>query len=270
MTNDKVSQEVDMPSPFPGMDPYLEGSFWTSVHFSLSAEIVRQLAAKLPSNYLVLPAERYVMEIPEGITITQANIYPDVSVAEAESVTSGSSDTVIAPAPLRLATVIPSSIPHVTIEIRDIANRQLVTAIEVLSLTNKRGDGQEEYLTNRQRILLSRAHLLEIDLLRQGQRVPMQQPLPSTPYFVFLSRVETRPITEVWPIALSQSLPIVPVPLLADDPDIPLDLQLTFTTVYDLLRYEQAVDYTRPLEVPLQGEAATWTNKRLQAAKFRD
>ena len=29
-----------MPSPFPGMDPYLEGALWTTVHFSLSAEIV--------------------------------------------------------------------------------------------------------------------------------------------------------------------------------------------------------------------------------------
>src|SRR5205823_2575020 len=70
------------------------------------------------------------------------------------------------------------AVPHVTIEIRDAANRQLVTAIEVLSPTNKRGDGRSEYLAKRQRLLLSTAHLMEIDLLHQGQRVPMQQPLP--------------------------------------------------------------------------------------------
>lgn len=56
-----------MPSPFPGMDPYLEGSLWTSVHFALSAEIARQLAPKLRPRYLVLPAERFVLEILEGI-----------------------------------------------------------------------------------------------------------------------------------------------------------------------------------------------------------
>jgi Protein of unknown function (DUF4058) len=42
-----------MPSPFPGMDPYLEGSLWTTFHFSLAAEIVRQLSPKVPPRYLV-------------------------------------------------------------------------------------------------------------------------------------------------------------------------------------------------------------------------
>jgi len=60
-----------MPSPFPGMDPYLEGSLWTTVHFSLSAEIVRQLAPKLPPHYLLLPIERFVMDIPAGIMIVR-------------------------------------------------------------------------------------------------------------------------------------------------------------------------------------------------------
>jgi len=179
-----------MPSPFPGMDPYLEGALWTTVHFSLSAEIVRQLAPKLRPRYLVLPAERFVTETPESVAISIGDIYPDVSVAETRAVAGTAQGTTIASAPLELATIIPTPIPHVTIEIRDTANRQLVTAIEVLSPTNKRGDGRQEYLAKRRRILLSTAHLLEIDLLRQGQRVPMQKPLPAAPYFIFLSRAE--------------------------------------------------------------------------------
>ncbi|MFQ5594922.1 MAG: DUF4058 family protein [Anaerolineae bacterium] len=253
-----------MPSPFPGMDPYLEGSLWTSVHFSFSAEIARQLAPKLRPRYLVLPAERFVMEIPEGVAVTTADIYPDVGVADAGPPPSGSSGTAVASAPLRLATMIPSPVPHVTIEIRDTANRKLVTAIEVLSPTNKRGNGREEYVAKRQRILLSTAHLMEIDLLRTGQRVPMEQPLPDVPYFVFLSRAESRPLTEVWPIALDEPLPVVPLPLLAGDPDVPLDLQLAFTTVYDELGYDLAVDYMRPPEVPLQGQAAAWAQERVR------
>ena len=67
-------------------------------------------------------------------------------------------------------------------------NRQLVTAIEVLSPTNKRGEGRGEYLARRRRLFLSTAHLMEIDLLRGGKRVPMQKALPPAPYFVFLSR----------------------------------------------------------------------------------
>ncbi len=48
-----------------------------------------------------------------------------------------------------VATLMPESIPHVTVEIRDSANDELVTAIEVLSPTNKGSDGREEYLTKR-------------------------------------------------------------------------------------------------------------------------
>lgn len=247
-----------MPSPFPGMDPYLEGSLWTTVHFSLSAEIVRQLAPKLRPRYLVLPAERFVMESPESVAITTAEMYPDVGVTEHHSSDHWLRETAVLTPPLQIATVIPAPIPHVTIEIRDAANRELVTAVELLSPTNKRGDGYNEYLAKRRRILLSPAHLLEIDLLRQGKRVPMQQPLPPAPYFVFLSRAEKRPVTDVWPIALSDPLPIVPVPLLPDDGDALLDLQAAFTAMYDLLGYDRAVDYTKPPELPLPEAMDAW------------
>jgi hypothetical protein len=112
----------------------------------------------------------------------------------------------------------------VSLEIRDVAHRELVTTLEILSPPNKRGEGYQEYLDKRGRILHSSAHLIEIDLLRQGRQVPMQQPLPTAPYFVFVSRVERRPIVEVWPIQLNMQLPTIPVPLHPDDPEITLDL----------------------------------------------
>jgi hypothetical protein len=124
------------------MDPYLEGALWTTIHFSLSTEIVRQLAPKLRPRYLVLPAERFVMETPESVAVSTADIYPDVGVAETRSVARTAPETTLVAAPLELATVIPTPIPHVTIEIRDTAYRQLVTTIKVLSPTNKRGDGR--------------------------------------------------------------------------------------------------------------------------------
>lgn len=254
-----------MPSPFPGMDPYLEGSIWMSVCTQLSAEIARQLVPRLRPKYLALTNERFVLEEPEAIAVMSPTLYPDVGVAEAALGSSGQGNGGVITAPLEVTTVIPSPVPHITVEIRDAVNRRLVTAIEVLSPTDKRGEGREEYLVKRRRILVSTAHLMEIDLLHRGQRVPVLEPLPSVPYFVFLSRAERRPRVQVWPIALNEPLPVVPVPLLAGDADVLLDLQLALTNVYDLCGYDLAVDYHQPPEVTLAPIEAAWVEERLRA-----
>ena len=75
-----------------------------------------------------------------------------------------------------------------------------------------------------------------------------------------------RPIIEVWPVQLQEALPIVPVPLADDDPDVALDLQSAFSGVYDAYRYDLSVDYARPPEVPLEGEDALWTDDVLRKA----
>ena len=41
-----------MPSPFPGMDPYLEGYLWPDVHQALAAKIRQQLAPRLRPRYV--------------------------------------------------------------------------------------------------------------------------------------------------------------------------------------------------------------------------
>jgi hypothetical protein len=100
-----------------------------------------------------------------------------------------------------------------SVEIRDIAQRRLVTLIEILSPTNKRGDGAREYNERRWEILRTQTHLLEIDLLCEGERLVLHGQLPVAAYYVFLSRTNRRPRTEVWPVALRDPLPVVPVPL---------------------------------------------------------
>lgn len=258
-----------MPSPFPGMDPYLEGSLWTSVHTELTVEIARQLSPLLHPRYIAMTTRRFVMEGPEGVDVTSLESYPDVAVRAAGPITAKTRTSEIAAAPLQMTTPIPAPIPHVTIEIRDVATRQLVTAIEVLSPTNKRGSGREEYVAKRQRVLRSTAHLIEIDLLRRGARVPMEGVLPSVPYFVILSRFESRPRCDVWPIAFDASLPSVPVPLLSGDADVTLDLQRAFSTVYDVFGYQLAIDYTKLPEVPLSPDAGAWADGLLRAAGLR-
>lgn len=157
------------------------------------------------------------------------------------------------------------TVPHVSIEIRDVVQRRLVTAIEILSPTNKRGEGRAEYLAKRRRLLLSSAHLMEIDLLRGGERVPMQQPLPTAHYFVLLSRAENRPLVDVWSLTLHDRLPTVPIPLLAGDADVPLDVQAAFDAACDLLGRDLLINYRQPPEQPLSDEDAAWVETLLRA-----
>ena len=258
-----------MPSPFPGMDPYLEGALWTTLHHSLGTEIVRQLAPKLRPKYVALPVERFVMEISGGVSVTTTSVYPDVDVVRAQSQFARQPEVGTISAPLRLATVVSEAVPHVSVEIRNTRQRRLVTAIEILSPTNKRGAGHQECLSKRQRLLLSAVHLLEIDLLRAGERAPMQQPLPEAPYFVLLSRAEARPMPEVWPVALDQVLPTVPVPLLPGDDDVLLDLQAAFTAAYDLPGYDLIIDYTQPPDAPLTEVESDWVACHLHKVGLR-
>lgn len=246
-----------MPSPFPGMDPYLEGSFWGPVHHSLAEEILRQLAPRLRPRYVALPEERYVVEIQD----TRSDIYPDGGIAPSEIAEPGARRS-----PLRLPTIIPSPVPHVTVEIRSTDRRRLVTAIEILSPTNKRGDGRREYLRKRQKVLRSSAHLVEIDLLRRGTRVPMQRELPPAPYFVIVSRAEDRPMTDVWPIALGEPLPTIPVPLSEGERDVDLDLQQALDNVYDLRGFDLLLDYGKPPLIPLDPADAEWARGNVEAA----
>jgi hypothetical protein len=77
--------------------------------------------------------------------------------------------------------------------------------------------------------------------------------------------VEKRPLSDVWPIALSSPLPPVTVPLLAGDADVTLDLQLALTTIYDIVGYDLAVDYSQPPEVPLTAAQRAWAEPLLQS-----
>ncbi|MFO0888521.1 MAG: DUF4058 family protein [Isosphaeraceae bacterium] len=173
-------------------------------------------------------------------------MYPDVSVLRAGGDEAGTLGGHAYPSVVQMTTLMPEAIPQTSVEIRQTGTRQLVTVIEILSPTNKQGDGRDECLAKRNRLLLSKAHLMEIDLIRRGRRVPMREPTPPSPYFVFLSRADRRPRTDVWPIPLDQPLPSVPVPLMTGDPDVYLDLQQALTSVYESCGLDLAIDYRRP------------------------
>jgi hypothetical protein len=251
------------------MDPYLEGPLWPTVHNNLIEEIARQLSPKIRPKYLTRINQRVFVATPDTLEITQSGVrLPDVAIMSSAR-DDVALETTATTAPLVMDALLPESIEQTFVEIRDLSQRRLVTAIEVLSLINKRGDGLVEYQEKRQEMLAGNAHFLEIDLLRAGQRFPVLGPLPSAPYFVFLSRANRRRRIEIWPIALDGPLPKVRVPLLAGDADVELDLQLALQTIYDLYDYAQPEEHRGPPPNPLSPEQAAWVEARLKDAGMR-
>jgi hypothetical protein len=247
-----------MPSPFPGMDPYLEGYLWADVHNALAGKI-RQLLVPLLRPRYTARLEVYLVEdtAPEGeIGI----LYPDVEVLQRQPVeapaSSSSSESAIAttPASLTLPFMQPVEVRIPSIEIRDTAGNTLVTSIEILSPVNKREPGLTAYRRKRLRLHNAGVHLLELDLLRRGTR-PFNHPrLPDVPYLITLTRSQSS-LVEVWPIALRDQLPVLPIPLRPSDADVALDLGLALTAVYDEAAYDLSIDYEQVPPPPALSEA---------------
>lgn len=246
-----------MPSPFPGMNPYLEGYLWPDVHNALANKIRQQLVPKLRPRYTAR-LEIYLVEdtTPE----TEIGIlYPDVEILQLKQTQSvnlsPSSEAAVAttPAPLRLPVLQPVEVRVPTIEIRDTAKNVLVTCIEILSPVNKREPGLTVYRQKRQRLYQANVHLIELDLLRRGNR-PFNHPrLPDVPYLITLIRAQSG-FAEVWPIRLQDQLPTIPVPLREPDPDIPLNLPVAFNAIYDEAAYDLSIDYTQSPPPPAFSE----------------
>jgi hypothetical protein len=259
-----------MASPFPGMDPYLESDLWQEFHDRLANQISAQLMPQMTPYYVALLAKRYVVDRPAlGIFAPPSEriIYPDVHVvAEPPPVYAAHG---VAAATVELTSPMLDQAPQISVEIRDVAERRLVTIIEILSPVNKRGQGAQEYLDRRIELMQTTTHLLEIDLLSAGYRIPLEGRLPPAPYYVYLSRYDRRPRTEVWALPLQAPLPCVPVPLLPPDADVVLDLQAAVDACFALVGYERLLDYRTPPPGALSALDRVWAEERLTHAGYR-
>jgi hypothetical protein len=261
------------------MDPYLESPrLWPDVHHSLISGIRQQLNPQLRPKYVARIEER--VYISDETDVGRKAIVPDVHVvasgggsAAAGAATRGprAPEAGVAQA-VKVVELIDEEIHEPRIEILDAESREVVTVIEVLSPTNKiRGsEGRREYLKKRRRVIASPAHLVEIDLLREGAPVFVGQDLPAHDYGVYLSRALDDDRSGLfWPILLSQRLPPVLIPLRAGDPDVRLDLQAVLNRQYDEAGYDADIDYGRGPDVPLSAELAKWSDDLLQAKGLR-
>ena len=257
-----------MPSPFPGMDPYLEGDMWQEFHERLANQISLQLLPHLRPNYVALLAKRYVLD-RSALGIFEAPtpriLYPDVHVVEMSPLRGGVMEMTSVLTPPTVEVRRPSFSPQLSVEIRDVAQRRLVTDIEILSPANKTGEGVREYADRRVDLLRTRTHLLEIDLLRGGTRIEVLDPLPSAPYYVYLTYGDDSATAPVWAVQLRDRLPTVPVPLLAPDPPVPLNLQAAVASCFALVGYERLLDYIQPPPPPdLSAEDSAWVAETLR------
>ncbi len=264
-----------MGSPFPGMDPFLEGEMWMEFHDTLASEIRAQVLSQLSPRYVAFLNKHYWLDTDSLEIISDErdrSLYPDVHVVELPQTRAAVAEYVIMATPervLELVTPIPQEIPALSIEIRDVADRRLVTVIEILSPVNKRSKGWEDYNDKRVELMGTRTHLVEIDLLRAGRRIHLLGELPPAPYFCFLSRVQRRPRTQVFPIGLREPLPTLPIPLLPPDPDVTLELQTAIAACFKLVRYERLLDYTQPPPPPeLSAEDAQWVQEQIRVAGY--
>ena len=245
-----------MPSPFPGMDPYLERpGKWPGVHTELHVEIKRALLPQLGGKYsadteLTLflhepPAHRRVVaEADVGVAITGSGTPSPGGAAVAEPSTR-----------MRLVPAIVEE-KHRHLEIRTAEDDRVVTVIEVLSPTNKRRpEERARYLGKRDQFVRAGVHVLQIDLLRGGPRL-LPEEARAHDYNALLRRADTEQ-AEVWLWTLRDRLPTLPVPLLEPDPDAVLDLQAVLDRVYDAGGYAPHA-YRHDPDPPLDAEDAAW------------
>lgn len=262
-----------MPSPFPGMDPYLE-RHWGDVHSSLVIYARDRLQSTLPRDLRARVEERVFVESPE---VNTRAFIPDVRIVEGrrrKEVLVPSLSAVAVAEPIIVWT--DDEVTEGYIEIREKApGRRIVTAIEFLSPSNKLpGLGRKKFLAKRDELLEGGVSLVEIDLVREGKRpypVGLSSLLPAqrTEYQVWVRRGWNAARVEVYPVPLRESLPVIRIPLRQTDADVHLDLQALIAESYAKGDYDDDIDYKAEPEPPLSREDARWADAILRKAGHR-
>jgi hypothetical protein len=255
-----------MPSPFPGMNPYVErASVWHDFHerwIPLVADLIG--AQVLPRYFVRIDEQMYIHELSAGERrfLGRGDVLVP-ALTPAGTATVAAAPVLEAPAEVGVPAVDTETLSF--LEIRDRDSHELVTVVELLSPSNKyAGPDREQYLAKARQLQRSWVHFVEIDLLRGGPRMPWLD-MPPCDYCVVVSRFERRPKAGFWPIRLRERLPEIPIPLRRGDADARLDLQQVLHRIYDAAGYAYYI-YTGPPEPALSAEDAAWARPFLPVA----
>jgi hypothetical protein len=276
-----------MPSPFPGMDPYLERPRWfRGLHNVMIAHLQEAIQPLLPPPYFALTAELIWMEGSERYIDPDVDLLVRTPVRPRRAVEGGDEGGV--------ATLVAEDVeepvvvavtqtrgeertePYLEIYARRDGEDRLVTSIEILSLTNKRlgSEGRHAYLEKQREILDGQVNLVEIDLLRGGghtSAVPhwlAKEKAGDFDYHVSIHRFDRPFEFLVYPIPLQRRLPTIRIPLLPGDPTVPLSLQAAFQRAYDAGPYRRVVRYGEDaIDPPLSSTQAAWAARLVAPAE---
>ena len=262
-----------MRCPFPGMDPYLErAEIWPDFHDSLIAYIREGLQPLLRPRYVALTQDRlYVVE-------SERPIWPDVSVvrtSEAGRGAASASAVAVRPDTPLVFDIVREEIRQPVLHIVEpAAGNRIVAAIEVSSPDNKApGPGRESYLRKREELWQSGAHLVEVDLLRAGQRAfrlaaERLRDHPGWRYLTTVTRSQP-PRCEIYGVRLDERLSRVGIPLGGSDPDVVLDLEVAFERCWDAGPYPELLSYDGDPPADLDESERAWCRRILAEAKSR-
>ncbi|XHX79481.1 MAG: DUF4058 family protein [Stenomitos frigidus ULC029] len=251
-----------MPSPFPGMNPYLETpELWSEFHSRMIVAIADGLDDLLSRAYRVAVEKRvYLSQDEETVLIG----IPDVAVTTAKPAISASTMRTAVAEPLTVELPASAEVQERYLEIREGGTGIVITTIELLSPKNKRsGEGRNAYLQKRQQTLSTTTHWVEIDLLRGGESMPMLKAVRSD-YRVLVSRSQDRPQAQLYAFSLRQLIPPLPMPLRPGETEPLLELQPLLQRVYDRARFELAIDYRQPPTPKLSHDDWEWLQSFLR------
>ncbi len=258
-------------NPFPGMNPYLERPrLWAEVHSELIAMLWSNLGAQMPFGYRLAIEQR--LEIWEAPSVDDRPrfVVPDLSITEGREIQRevALKERTIPEGGIMVMTPVPTRVTY--LEVRT-ASDQVVTVVEVLSPANKTpGRGRTEYLSKRDDVLASEVNLVEIDLLRAGEPMPLATVVPDYHYRILVSREWQRPNANLFPFMVQDSIPKFPLPLRAGDNELQVDLRMLLEQMHQTGRYNGFVDYATPTPGPaLDNETQQWIDERLAAFRER-
>jgi len=256
------------------MDPYLEHpEFFPDLHDSLIPELKRTLQAQLPAPYFAMTGTRVWVEYVERALEPDVNVLR--SAPPSRQAGEGNGATAVAVNVHPVVVLVPQDeTRELFVEIHTVqGERRLVTAIEVLSPSNKTpgARGRGLYVRKQRELLGSEVHLVEIDLLRGGlftTAVPRDRAVQEAgpfDYHVCVHRFDELERFYVYPIPLRRRLPEIAVPLSPGDAPVVVDLQAVFDRCYDAGPYLRLSPYVgRTPEPPLPPDDAEWAVQLLR------